>query len=80
MMCMGVHCTWTSTCPPYLRSQTLPDIAGEKEQRIVSLTAQLTTARMKEAVSERRYPAACLYLCCSHVQLDCCLTSVTVSS
>ncbi|DBB14510.1 TPA: hypothetical protein ACH3X3_004792 [Trebouxia sp. C0006] len=27
---------------------------GEKEQRIVSLTAQLTTARMKEAVSERR--------------------------
>lgn len=28
--------------------------AGEKDQRIVSLTAQLTTARMKEAVSERR--------------------------
>ncbi|KAL0020086.1 hypothetical protein WJX79_009298 [Trebouxia sp. C0005] len=27
---------------------------GEKEQRVVSLTAQLTTARMKEAVSERR--------------------------
>ncbi|KAL3148684.1 hypothetical protein ABBQ38_014099 [Trebouxia sp. C0009 RCD-2024] len=27
---------------------------GEKDQRIVSLTAQLTTARMKESVSERR--------------------------
>jgi len=35
--------------------QHYPDNAGEKEQRIVSLTAQLTTARMKEAVSERRY-------------------------
>lgn len=30
------------------------DGIGEKDQRIVSLTAQLTTARMKEAVSERR--------------------------
>ena len=28
--------------------------AGEKEQRIVSLTAQLTTAYMKQAVAERR--------------------------
>ena len=32
----------------------MPDAAGEKDQRIVSLTAQLTTARMKEATSERR--------------------------
>ena len=28
--------------------------AGEKDQRIVSLTAQLTSARMREVVEERR--------------------------
>lgn len=32
---------------------------GEKEQRIVSLTAQLTTAYMKQAVAERRYAHIC---------------------
>ena len=39
-----MHCTDYYHC----------DDVGEKDQRIVSLTAQLTTARMKEAVSERR--------------------------
>lgn len=42
-------CTVVRTVGRYLLS-----IAGEKEQRIVSLTAQLTTAYMKQAVAERR--------------------------
>lgn len=37
-----------------LRKGSSVNAAGEKDQRIVSLTAQLTSARMREVVEERR--------------------------
>lgn len=67
---LSVHCSCDcQTCKLYKTGSTcfipfvllsleayqhLQFAAGEKEQRIVSLTAQLTTAYMKQAVAERR--------------------------